>query len=217
VKKQIDVLVIGGGVAGAVAAAQAAAAGLKVVQVRKSMGASAYSSGAVDVADSKLDEIPGPGADPFSRGEGWLKAAQDLTSKKLRHPFARARDGLARLENGLALFADLAKDVNLVAREDGHNHVLVTQMGTLKRSALVQRSQLSDLSELTSGECVGIVEISGLLGFDAEPVAKMLKWMMKLANRPGFEVVPVRVDFMRPDGKHWRSPWEWRSNKCSKV
>jgi glycerol-3-phosphate dehydrogenase subunit B len=55
---EADVLVVGGGLAGALAALSARAAGARVALVRRGPGATALSSGALSVADDPLS-LPG--------------------------------------------------------------------------------------------------------------------------------------------------------------
>jgi glycerol-3-phosphate dehydrogenase subunit B len=202
-----DVLVVGAGVAGVVAAARLAALGHKATVVYKSTGSSSYSSGAVDVADSKIDEVPGI-TDPFERGIGWLKAAQNVRQKNTDHPYAQCYESLEVLPRALALLIDLSKDVCLQEREDGHNYILATQLGTVKRSALVQKSLCCDLATLSSNSCVGIVEISGLLGFSAKPVADMLRWVGQMRAGPSFQVLPIYMTLMPKFSVGWRSQIE---------
>lgn len=202
-----DVLVVGAGVAGAVAAAHLAALGHSVTVVHKSTGTSTYSSGAVDVADSKIDEVPGI-TDPFERGLGWLQSAQALRHKNANHPYAQCHEELEKLHEALALLIDLSKDIALQGREDGHNHVLATQLGTVKRSALVQKSLCCDLASLLPNSCVGIVEISGLLGFAAKPVADMLGWISQMRAGTCFQVLPIYMSLTPKFAAGWRSQIE---------
>ena len=202
-KENVDVLVIGGGVAGAVAAAHLAALGRSVTLIHKSTGASGYSSGAVDVADSKIDEVPGI-TDPFDRGYGWLKSAQKIRHKNSYHPYAQCEEQLESLSNALSLLIELTADVSMQRREDGHNHILATQLGTIKRSALVQKSLSCDAATLDSNACVGIVEISGLLGFEAKPVVDMLHWIGQMRTGPSFQVLPIQMS-LAPKSGGWRS------------
>jgi len=131
----IDLLVIGGGVAGAVAAAVARSAGATVVLTRKAWGATALSSGAVDWIE------PDPDAMSVS---GDAAAAQEISLERLLrerpdHPIAilcqgertRARGeaegaleilaslldgGPAALAGPLGLYASAAGDVRFADR-----------------------------------------------------------------------------------------------------
>ena len=155
--KSTDILVIGGGVAGAVAAAKAASMGKRVRLVQHAQGATVHSSGAVDVGHS--DEKS--------------------------HPYNRLSTHMYHMDDALKLLCELASDVNLVARDDSQDHVLVTQMGTLKRARLVQKSLLCDLEV---HKTIGVVQFNNLHGFDAEPVVRALRSWLDV------DVVPVYVD-----------------------
>ncbi len=192
----VDVLVIGGGVAGAVAAARASALGSKVVVLAPAGGASALSSGAIDVADSLA-------------AEPWANAMQDIARENPWHPYARVGEaGRVHMRAALSLLQDVAKGVSLCMREDGHNHLLATQFGTVKRCAMVQKSALLDLGELWSDAVVGVVGVSGLLGFSAKSVAQMLRFSLAPGEEAPFHVMPLEVDFAPSPGSLWRSPLE---------
>lgn len=196
-----DVLVIGGGIAGAMAAARARESGLTVALVAKIGGGTMLSSGAIDIADEFTGLVPGPAHDPFERGGRWRKAIGLVAARAPRHPYARAgAAGRDRMREAIALLRELARGpaaggfegrVDLVERDDGANHVVATQLGTIKRAALVQRSQLLDVAALDA-DIVGIVEPQDLAGFSARSTAHMLSWIMELGGRR-VQLVPVVV------------------------
>ena len=68
----VDVLVIGGGMAGAVAASKAADSGQEVAVVRRGYGATALSSGAIDIALDPLRISNESWSDTSSIKKGWL-------------------------------------------------------------------------------------------------------------------------------------------------
>lgn len=154
----IDTLIIGGGVAGAVAAAKVASMGKHVRLMQHAQGATLHSSGAVNVGHSD---------DPV-------------------HPYNRLSTHMHHMEDALKLLCELASDVHLVARDDGQDHVLVTQMGTLKRSRLVQKSLLFDLE---AHQTIGVVQFSNLHGFDAEAVIRALR-----SSSLNVDVIPIYVN-----------------------
>jgi glycerol-3-phosphate dehydrogenase subunit B len=94
-----DVLVVGGGMAGGIAALAARAAGARVALVRRSPGATALSSGAISVAPD-LGGLPG---EPLASRRGPLDAAIRLAAAWPDHPYALA--GVARLGEALAFAA----------------------------------------------------------------------------------------------------------------
>lgn len=201
-----NVLIIGAGAAGAVAAAYLAKLKHKVVLVHKSTGASGFSSGAVDVADGKLNEVPTL-ADPFLRGESWIKAAQNIKKSSLSHPYSRLDDDSESLVKALNLLVDLAKEVELEKRSDNHNFILATEAGTLKHSALVQRNLCFDWSNLDPGAVIGVVEFSGFWKFKAKPVAERLGWISRMRPNSSLQIVPLTIN-LDPLVGSWRSSTE---------
>lgn len=153
---QTDVLVCGAGAAGAVAAARAKERGLQVIWVAKSLGATGYSLGAVDVpVFNELEE----------------------------------RD----LSQAFALFQALTEKLALTRIE-----LAATQMGTIKRCLMVQKSQAFDLSLCSKEALLGVVEFSGVMGFEAVPVAKMLCYH-------GFRAQALKVDLGPLKKTRWES------------
>ena len=208
-----DVLVIGGGIAGALAAARAREKGAKVALIAKVGGGTLLSSGAIDVADELVGLVPGSAHDPFERGGSWRKAVDVMAARLPRHPYARAgTQGRGRVGEAIALLQALAAGtgastdsgpgssanagVELVEREDGGNHVVATQLGTIKRTALVQRSQLLDLAALDT-DVVGIVEPQDLAGFSARSTMHMLSWIIGLGGRR-LQLTPIVVERTLP-------------------
>lgn len=195
-----DILVIGGGVAGALAAARAREKGAKVALIAKIGGGTLLSSGAIDIADELSGLVPGAAHDPFERGGRWRKAVDLVAARLPRHPYGRAgAQGRERVREAVALLKELTAGnrggetgVELVEREDGCNHVVATQLGTIKRAALVQRSQLLDLTALDS-DVVGIVEPQDLAGFSARSTVHMLSWIVGLGGRR-LQFTPIIVE-----------------------
>ena len=187
-----DVVVAGGGLAGLMAAIRAKAAGRSVLLVQRAAGATTVSSGAIDVADEFVDGTPGPALSPFDRGVSFLEAARRVAARSPRHPYTRLAAELQRLPETLAFLQGAAAELGLVVRPDGKNHIVVTELGTFKRTAVVQKSQHFDVDESPPDAVVGVVEWVDLGGFDARPVAEMMEWTASLGHRK-LKVVPVRV------------------------
>lgn len=198
--ERTDVVVVGAGVSGVMAALAARGAGRDVVLVGRAGGASPNWSGAVDVADDLVDATPGPLVPGLARGGRVHDNLERLAQQKARHPFARfapSPTGLgASVDEALAALTTAAAPLDLVRRPDGHNHVLATVWGTVKRAGLVAASQHLDLADLTShpAAVVGVVEWLDLAHFGADPVVEMLRFAVGLgASTPPFTIVPVRV------------------------
>lgn len=159
-----DVLVIGGGMAGAIAALAARDAGRSVVLVRRSPGATALSSGAVSVAPDR-DALPGQ---PLASRRPPVEAARRLAAARPDHPYAVVGPGLARLPEALAFAArELAA---VLVPPLPRARFVATPFGTAVPCALCQRS-------MEPGELLGIrglFAVAGFrdhLGFDASFVA----------------------------------------------
>jgi glycerol-3-phosphate dehydrogenase subunit B len=200
-----DVLVIGGGIAGVLAAARAKERGARVVLVRKSGGGTQASSGAIDIADELVATVPGANADPLDRGGRTRKSVDAVAARMPRHPYARVGDkGRERMREALSLLRERARPLDLVERDDGHNHVVATQIGTLKRTGVVQRSQLLDFASLDEGAVVGVVQLADLAGYDARPVVHTLSWLHGMSagaakKARGARAVPIHVERTLPD------------------
>ena len=200
-----DVLVIGGGAAGAMAALEARRRGATVALVHRAGGATQAWSGAIDVADALVDTTPGAAAPTLSRGPAIVEALQRLAATRGRHPYARLcspSDLDAEIADAIGALQAAVPGLDLVRRADGHNHVVATTLGTVKRTAWVPQSQLLDLVDLASSESpaiVGIVEWMDLAGFNARPVVEMLEFATSLGapktddEAPAIRFVAVRV------------------------
>jgi len=163
-----DVLVLGGGMAGTLAALAARDAGARVVLVRRAPGATALSSGAIGVAP---DPLALPGA-PLSAARGPVEAARRLARLWPDHPYAVLGSRLASITDALA-FATHAL-APLLAPPLDRPRFLPTLFGTAVPAALCQRSQAAgDL--LSVGGALAVVGLAGHRGFDAPLVAAGLE------------------------------------------
>jgi glycerol-3-phosphate dehydrogenase subunit B len=186
-----DVLVIGGGMAGAIAALAARDAGRSVVLVRRSPGATALSSGAISVA-------PDAGAlprDPFARRRPPVEAARRLAAGRPDHPYAIVGAGLERLPDALAFAARELAEV--LAPPAARARFLATTFGTAVGCALCQRSmEAGDL--LHARAPLVVAGFRGHLAFDAALVAAGLARLAPLgapeARAAELELPPGLVD-----------------------
>ena len=157
-----DVLVIGGGLAGAVAALAARAAGASVALVRRAPGATALSSGAMGVAPD-LDSLP---SDLLGTRRSPLEAARRLAERRGEHPYARL--GVAALEEALRFTGvELAE---VLEPADGRPRFLAHVSGAVAECALCLRVQAPGDLARVRGLAV-VVGFGGHLGFDAQLVA----------------------------------------------
>lgn len=199
-----DVLVIGGGAAGMLAAASAVRAGARVVVVRKGEGATGLSSGAFDVADTWHDLHPGPDAPPFSAGEPYAAGLARLAAKRPRHPYARiGRGGRERIEEAMELVRDLVPSLGLQRKADGTNHVVVSPLGTTKRSAWLPAQTSFDLSSLAPQSRVCVADLEDLGNFSASRLGATLRWVASLGGH-AIDVQVIRV----PRSAHRAAPFE---------
>ncbi len=181
---EADVLVLGGGMAGAMAALSARAGGARVALIRRSPGATALSSGAIAVAP---DLGAGP-AEPLAWRRGPVDAARRLAALRPEHPYALVGPDLARLPEALA-FTARALDPLLSPALD-RPRFLATPLGGAAGAALCQRSMAAgDL--LTARGPLAVVGFRGHLGFDAGLVAAGLA---RCVPRGGPEAFSVEVE-----------------------
>ena len=152
-----DVLVVGGGLAGAVAALAARAAGASVLLVRRAPGATALCGGAIGVAPD-LGALP---CDPLLGRRSPLESARRLAALRPAHPYARL--GVGALEEALAFAgAELSA---VLEPPDGRPRFLVHVSGAVSECGLCLRSQApGDLRR--ARWLAAVVGFSGHLGFD---------------------------------------------------
>jgi glycerol-3-phosphate dehydrogenase subunit B len=182
-----DVLVLGGGMAGAIAALAARDGGARVVLVRRAPGATALSSGAISVA-------PDGGALPGARLAarlGPLEAARRVAALRPDHPYAVLGPELDRLGDALA-FA--ARALPILAPPLERTRFLPTAYGTAVACALCQRSMAE--GDLLAGR--GVVAVTGLRGHLGVDAALVAAGLARYRCRGGPEVRAVEVDFPEP-------------------
>ncbi len=188
--RHVDVLVIGGGLAGAVAALQARALGASVLLVRRSPGATALSGGAIGVAPD-LDALPG---DPLRDRRSPLESARRLAARRPGHPYAVL--GVHDLEEALGFAA--AHLSGLMEPPDGRPRFLAHVSGGVGECALCLRSQAAgDLRRLHG--VAAVVGFSGHLGFDARLVASAVA-RLTASGGPGAAVVEAAAFTAADDG-----------------
>jgi glycerol-3-phosphate dehydrogenase subunit B len=189
-----EVLVIGAGMAGAVAALSAARAGAKVIVARRAFAATALSSGAIDVA-----------IDPHGRdGVSIEEAAREIARIRRDHPYAILQEKLPRLMESLKFAASALPELLSPPLES--NAILVTPFGTVKPAAMAQLSQIgANLSSLP--EEIAIVEFALNPLFDAKLVAAGLQAAAGRAGRT-LRVHLIESRFFNGVEDAWKKPAE---------
>ena len=169
--KTFDVIVIGGGLAGFMAAAVAANRGQKVTLLTYGSGSLPLMSGTIDFLNAK---------------------APDAAIKNLpaHHPYKKI--GLKVIDSAAKFFCDVAAQANLpyIGRLSAQIPV-VTAVGTLKYSCLVPESM--DASNLVNKKKIFVVEIKGLKDFYAAMIADNLK---KYFPDKTFEVAKIDLKLL---------------------
>ncbi len=189
-----EVLVIGAGMAGAIAALSAVRSGAKVIVVRRAFGATALSSGAIDVA-----------VDPHGRdGVSIEEAAREIARIRPHHPYAILEQKLPRLMESLRFAASALP--GLLSPPAETNLMLATSLGTVKPTAMAQLSQIgADLSSLP--EETAIVEFALNPLFDARLVAAGLE---AAASRTGrtLRIHLIESRWLNEIEDAWKKPAE---------
>jgi len=159
-----DVLVIGGGIAGATAALAAAETGARVRLLSHKKSTLRQASGLIDVlgsvaGDSPEGEVSGLIADPF-------EAIERLPDS---HPYRVV--GRAGIRDGLRLFDEAVGDAYLGKHTD-RNALVLTHGGTVKPTARYPESVAPGLA--SAAEKTLLVGFEGLTDFDAPAAAAHL-------------------------------------------
>ena len=197
-----DVLVVGGGLAGAVAALAARAAGARVALARRAPGATALSSGAISTG---TDPTALPGTFLGARA-GVADSARRLAAVRPRHPYAVAGERLDRLEEALAFAAGELGAV--LAPFTGRHRWLATPYGSFRAAALCQRTMAAaDLGEARG--TLAAVALRGHLAWDAGMVAAAVERAAPLGG-PRAEV--ARLDFPM-----WEEAALWRPHELARF
>ncbi len=164
---EADVIVIGGGMAGTVAALRAAESGADVLLLRKGQGATAMSSGAFDIAGPN-DFLP---FDPWDSIPSIEEQLRQILRARPLHPYsiiAGGRDGLvdlrARLDEATGFVQRKLPSLRL-AGNDGRNMALPSVFGTVKLCAMAPASMSGgNLLEMREAN-LALVGIGGLMLF----------------------------------------------------
>ncbi len=184
---ETDVLVVGGGMAGAVAALAARDAGARVVLVRKAPGSTGLSGGAVSVAQDPA-ALPDT---PFAARAGVVESARRIALLRRGHPYQVLGPRLDRLWNAVEFATGQLSSV--LAPPGGRNRWLLTPFGHAHAAATCQRTMAA--GDLAEARGTGVVcGFEGHLGWDPDLVASGATRVRALG---GAEARPVRIDLFR--------------------
>ncbi len=194
-----QVVILGGGASGCAAALAAAEAGASVCVVRRAMGATALSSGAVDLGADPLEE---PG-EPWT-GRPSLEALFRLNRRTGEHPLDVAEIGAAEAH---AILTSLAGQLSCleVRPLDRPLLVLPTDLGTFKSTALASPwAAPGNLPEL-QGAKVGVAGIQGHPGHCPQGLCRSFA---ALARRGGVELeaIPLELPLLGQPGEELAGP-----------
>ncbi|HSI03006.1 MAG TPA: FAD-dependent oxidoreductase, partial [Myxococcota bacterium] len=161
-----DLLIIGGGLAGVTAALEARARGARVALAQRSWGATAMSTGALDIAFA-----PGSPSEPtVTRSvEGHVHA---IAASRARHPYAvmGSSNTLVAIADGMKHLVAALEPAGLTPRAleaIQPNQPYVSSLGALVPAA----TALASHAPVSSG-AMACVQLAGDLYFDAKHVAK---------------------------------------------
>ena len=185
---ETEILIIGAGLAGVCAGLSLSRAGKKVLVLARDGGASAMSSGALDLADDPL-AIPG-------KPEQWElnleRNLEEILARKPSHPY--------QLISGDAqeLIKDFEESRKLVFKENGFlwgdsqkNKLIFNQLGTFKPTAYFQ-SHLLSLDDLKGKSLVLAVGFKNLAGFDLDFFCKnFLYWTERFGVKLELEILEI--------------------------
>lgn len=156
------IIVIGGGAAGAWAALAARRAGASVALVRRSPGASAVSSGALDL---------GAASDLSGRPARPEEAAFVLARSRSDHPYAALGASLSDvIARARGFLVETHTRLGLTGAPD-RNLKLATPLGAVKESWLAQGSVARGDLQAWAGATIGVVDLPNRTAFDGRAMA----------------------------------------------
>ena len=162
----VDLIVIGAGLSGLMAAYTAAKSGLQVRVVAKGLGSLHWSAGTIDL----LGYLPEDYEKVVQRP---LDTIQSFPQTRPHHPYALM--GTEKITQALAAFGVLSKEIGLLysgAEKQGHNLLLPSPVGAARPTYLAPQAQLA--GDLSRNEPILVVGFHGMRDFYPELVAENL-------------------------------------------
>lgn len=169
--KTADVIVIGGGLAGLMAASVAASRGQKVIVLT-------YGSGSLPLASGTIDVINATAPD----------AAIKALDKK--HPYKKI--GIRNVDSAIKFLCDVTAQANLPYNGKINAQIpVVTAVGTIKYSCIVPESM--DASNLADKKKIFVANIKGIKDFYAKMLVDNLK---KHFPDKDFEIATIDLNLL---------------------
>ncbi|MZP30444.1 anaerobic glycerol-3-phosphate dehydrogenase subunit B [Heliobacterium undosum] len=179
--KKTDVLIIGAGLSGLLAAAKAAESGKRVTVAAKGMGSLSLSSGCIDLWGYDID-------DPQQVCQNPLSQIARLNEVNPEHPYTKVADVL---EESLRYFQGLTERYGCHYRDNGGaNWLLPTAVGTFRPSFLAPPSMA--VRDLDKAKRIVIVGYEELKDFYPEVMASNLACNGNLPDTAKLTVVRLR-------------------------
>ncbi|RLE72082.1 MAG: anaerobic glycerol-3-phosphate dehydrogenase subunit B [Thermoprotei archaeon] len=191
---EVDVLVIGKGIAGVTAAANLAKAGKRVVVITKGYGATALSSGCLDVL-SYIPEVQGIAQPP-------LAGLKMLSVVNKKHPYIIAGEGDAEKAEKIIkdAFANLPEEIKeLYVGTLDENFYVITSFGTLKPTTMVQKPLEPAIIKGEKRKIL-LIGIRGLLDFNPVMAASVVNFDLKKRALGHITVKAAKVSVKGAEG-----------------
>jgi glycerol-3-phosphate dehydrogenase subunit B len=178
-EREVDLLVIGAGLAGLAAGCFAATWGFKTTLVGATPGEMLFASGAMDLLGIHPVEKQKKWQDPWA-------AISALIEDQPEHPYARV--GLNRIRKGMDHFLSLLDAAGLSYKGGNTNVNLVSPAGTLKTTYRMPASMWPVVEGLEKERPALLVDFRGMKDFSAKQIVEVLR-----KQWPGLKA--ERIDF----------------------
>lgn len=190
----VDVLVIGGGMAGVTAALAAKQSGCEVAVASRSWGATALSTGALDIAYT-----PALAPEAATTRRTLRDHIDDILLHRPRHPYGvLGRDATClNLSKGYACLQQILRGTGLDIADlnlDAENKEMISSLGTLIPAASACAPQDNFILSQSKTQHWGIVQLVGDSHFDARRVAIGMRHDAKIRYGLDVELQPVFLD-----------------------